>query len=174
MPVKEEEKDRNDYFSLDKATDSEIKDILIDFLKEKYNLKNKDIREIIKKRREKEILLPVSIFNNDLSTLENAVKYLKEHLYFNIKKISNLLERDYRSVYNTYKRSLRKKHPINVSESRINIPLSIFKDKKYSALESLVKFLKEEFQLRYSEIALMLNLDQRTIWTVYKRCRNKI
>lgn len=173
MLKKREEKERNKEIYIDKATSDILKEFL-DFLKEKYNLEYKDVKDIIEKAKREDILLPISIFKNDLSTLEIIVKFLKESCALNFKKISNLLNRNYASIYNTYKRALRKNIQINVSESRINIPLSIFKDKKFSALESLVKYLKEEFQLRYSEIALMLNLDQRTIWTVYKRCRNKI
>jgi len=173
MSVETEKIKSKNYFSIDSISDSEIKDILIDLLKERYNLKDKDIKEIIKKSKEKEIFLPVSIFKNDLSTLEVVIKYLREDYHFNFKKIAFLLNRSYVSNYNTYKRALKKNITIITSESRIKIPVSIFKDKKYSALEALVKFLKEEFQLRYSEIALLLNLDQRTIWTVYKRCRSK-
>ncbi len=172
MQEKSKKNSRKTYFSLDNISDSEIKEILIRLLKEKFKLTEKDIRDLVKK--EEEILIPISIFKNRLSTLEIVVKYLREYYNFNFRKIASLLNRNYASIYNTYKRALRKDIKITISESRINIPLSIFKDRKFSVLESLVKYLKEEFQLKYSEIGLLLNLDQRTIWTVYKRCKNKI
>lgn len=172
MLKKIKERGRNKEISLDKNTSDVFKEFL-DFLYEKYNLDYKDVKDIIKKAKKEDIFLPISIFKNKLSTLEVVVKFLKEVCNLNFKKITILLDRNYNSIYNTYKRALRKNIKITISESRINIPLSIFKDKKYSALEALVKYLKE-FGLRYSEIALLLNLDQRTIWTVYKRCKDKI
>jgi len=172
MQEKSRKNSRKTYFSLDDISDSEAKGILIRLLKEKFKLTEEEIRELVKK--EEEILVPISIFKNKLSTLEIIVKYLKENYNFRFQKIADLLNRNYRTIYSAYRRALRKNIPIVISESKINVPLSIFKDRKFSALESIVKFLKEEFQLRYSEIALMLNLDQRTIWTVYKRCKKKI
>lgn len=46
------------------------------------------------------------------------------------------------------------------------MPISIFSHKT-SPLESLVKYLKENYNLKLSQIALLLNRDHRTIWTTY-------
>lgn len=59
------------------------------------------------------------------------------------------------------------------SESNLDIPSQIFQNRSLSVLESLVKYLKEEKNLTYSEIARLLNRDDRTIWTVYARVKKK-
>ena len=53
------------------------------------------------------------------------------------------------------------------------VPSGIFTDRTVSVLESMVKYLKDEKGFTYKEIALMLNRDQRTIWTVYSRAEKK-
>jgi hypothetical protein len=55
----------------------------------------------------------------------------------------------------------------------INVPTSVFKDRSVSVLESMVRFLKEKHNLTYHEIAVLLNRDDRTIWTVYSRVKKK-
>ena len=62
----------------------------------------------------------------------------------------------------------------NVSCNKtLDIPLRILQDRTVAVLESIVEYLKDEKGLRYSEIALLLNRDQRTIWTVYSRVKKK-
>ena len=53
------------------------------------------------------------------------------------------------------------------------IPSFIFKDRSVAVLESLVEYLKDVKKLSYHEIALMLNRNDRTIWTVYRRAKLK-
>jgi hypothetical protein len=45
----------------------------------------------------------------------------------------------------------------------VNIPSSIFNNRNHSVLESLVVFMKEEYEFTYSHIAKLLNRDDRTI-----------
>ena len=59
------------------------------------------------------------------------------------------------------------------SEKTLDIPLSILQDRAVAVLEAIVEYLREEKDLRYSEIAELLNRDQRTIWTVYSRAKTK-
>jgi len=59
------------------------------------------------------------------------------------------------------------------SDSVIAIPSSIFKDRKLSVLEIISEFLKEQEGLTYHEIAVLLGRDDRTIWTCYKRAKEK-
>ncbi len=56
----------------------------------------------------------------------------------------------------------------------INIPSSVLRNRDVSVLEAIVKFLKEKRKLTYHEIAVLLNRDDRTIWTVYYRVKNKM
>jgi len=59
------------------------------------------------------------------------------------------------------------------SSSELSIPSSIFQDRSLSVLEAIVEYLKEQKNMRYSEIAKLLNRDDRTIWTSYKRAKDK-
>jgi hypothetical protein len=55
----------------------------------------------------------------------------------------------------------------------VMIPSSIFLDRNISVLEVLVRYLKEQKKLKYHEIAVLLNRDDRTIWTCYNRALKK-
>ncbi len=68
---------------------------------------------------------------------------------------------------------LASERKFRLGESEINVPLSIFRDRSLSVLEVLVEFLKNDMELSYHEIAVMLNRDDRTIWTVYNRVQKK-
>jgi hypothetical protein len=54
-----------------------------------------------------------------------------------------------------------------------NIPTSIFLDRTISVLEAITKYLKEERNLTYHQIAVLLNRDDRTVWTCYNRAKKK-
>ena len=58
-------------------------------------------------------------------------------------------------------------------KGNISIPSNILTDRSVSVLEAIVKYLKEKKNLTYHEIAVLLNRDDRTIWTVYQRARKK-
>ena len=55
----------------------------------------------------------------------------------------------------------------------VQIPSSVFRDRSASVLEVLVEYLKEKRDMSLHEIALLLNRDDRTIWTVYNRIKKK-
>ena len=64
--------------------------------------------------------------------------------------------------------------PIKQQNKEIeNIPTSIFLDRTISVLEAITKYLKEEKNLTYHQIAILLNRDDRTIWTCYNRAKKK-
>ena len=58
-------------------------------------------------------------------------------------------------------------------EEFVKIPTYIFRDRSVAVLECMVEFMKDKRQLSYHQIALMLNRDDRTIWTVYNRTKSK-
>jgi hypothetical protein len=61
------------------------------------------------------------------------------------------------------------------SEQRyINIPTFVFKDRDLAALEAVVVYLKDSLGYNYAQIAKLLNRDDRTIWTTYKRAKQKL
>ena len=55
----------------------------------------------------------------------------------------------------------------------IKVPLEIFRQAKAGSAEMLCKYLKENEGLRYSEIAKLINRDQRTVALNYKNAVKK-
>jgi len=125
----------------------------------------------------KEFMIPIGVFGNDiLSSLEVIVKYMKEGLKIKFSKIGKLLNRSNKTIWATY-HNAAKKMPSSFADfgpisREIMIPVSAFADRSLSTLESVVGFIKD---IDYSnhEVALMLHLDDRTIWTVYDRVKKK-
>ena len=154
----------------------QILKLAIDDIKEKYNLVPDGILSLIEEKPiSKQILIPISIFEiKNLSALEVICKYLKENLELNYSKIALLLNRNSRTIWTTYNNAVKKKkESLVVKDSRFFIPISILKNRKLSVLEGIVSYLKDRFNLRYSEISILLNRDERNIWTVYNRAKKK-
>ena len=149
--------------------------LAIDELKAEYNVSENELLQLIKQPASKEILIPVSVFEaKNLSALEIVCKYLKEELDLGYSKIASLLNRDNRTIWTTYQNALSKrKERLPVKDSKFHIPISILANRKLSVLESIVSYLKDNFNLRYSEISALLNRDERNIWAVYNRFRKK-
>ena len=55
----------------------------------------------------------------------------------------------------------------------LKVPIYIFDDRILGPLECLVKYLRDELEFKNSVIAKILNRDDRTIWTVYNRVKQK-
>lgn len=119
--------------------------------------------------------IPSFIFNDKLGSLESIVKYLKENLNMKIIRIASLLNRNDKTIWSTYNHS-KKKHPeiFKEQESKINIPISILTSRKLSVLESIVYHIKENYDLNFHEIGVILKRDDRTIWTVYQKAKKKM
>lgn len=159
---------RSNFLLNSKLTENKI---LKDFIKEKLHLSEKEIGQIIE--RKKEILAPISIFRNKLSTLEILVKFLKEQKQLTFSEIARLLGRDERTIWHAYQRAVRKKIEITVADSDPTIPVALFATRDYSPLETLVGYLKDSHQLKFNEISALLDLSPKTVWTVYHRKQKK-
>jgi hypothetical protein len=61
-----------------------------------------------------------------------------------------------------------------LKEEAIMIPLPIFTFKDLGPAESLVKYMKENLGMKFSEIARVLNRDDRTIWITYSHAKKKM
>ena len=121
-----------------------------------------------------DIFLPVHIFRNEASSLESISKYLKDALGLKYCEIADILNRDDRTIWGAYSGSKQKiKDSLSVSDASVKVPVSIFKDRSLSVLEALAEYMKDQLNMRYCKIAMLLNKDQRTIWTVYKRAKRK-
>lgn len=53
------------------------------------------------------------------------------------------------------------------------IPTGIFVNRKLSFLESIVKYLKENQGYTFHEISILINRDERNVWTLYNRVKKK-
>jgi len=149
------------------------KEILFSRLKSLSDPEKLEVISFLKKQL-KENVLPVFIFKNDLlSALEAIVKYLKEEHNLSYVEISRLLNRSNKTIWITYQRAKKKMPKKLVGKSQILIPVEIFQNRKFSVLESLASYLKQEQGISYKEIAKLINRNYRTILTVYRRFRKK-
>ena len=140
-------------------------------IKKKYKLNNKEIIQLTETKKE---AIPLSIFKHQKSgALESLCKYMKENLNMKYMEIARLLQRNERTIWTAYNKA-KQKHPetIKIKQEKILIPVSIF-SKKLTILESIVIYLKKQ-NLKYIEIAELLNRDQRNIWTIYSRAVQKL
>lgn len=64
-----------------------------------------------------------------------------------------------------YKEGRQKKTP--------SVPASLFSNRKLGTLEVTVKYLKENLSFNYSQIAKLINRDDRTVWTAYQNAAKK-
>lgn len=152
----------------------------LNYLK-KEGVSSEEIIDLINKilkvppKPKKEVIIPISVFKNDyLSALETIVKYLRENMLLSFKQIASLTNRNNVALAVTYRNAKKKLATKFVEEiSPYSIPVSILKNRKLSVLENIVSYLKDTFGLTYHKIALLLNRNDRTIWTVYQRAKKK-
>ncbi len=145
-----------------------LKELVLEF-EDKYKLSFDDLKELVK-----ELSFPSAILNRKLTILESVVKYLKEEKNLSLHKISEVIGRDERNIWNIYNNAGKKySKRFVIKKVKFWIPVSILADSKLSALESVVAYLKKEFSLDNNEIGKLLERDYRTIWTVYSRAKKK-
>ncbi len=120
-------------------------------------------------------LVPLSIFcDRRLTPLEAVIKYLREKRSFSYRRIASSLQRNVGDIYKTYAHAFNKSFLIEVRSVHTTlVPVSVFANRKLSLFENLVMHLKDQLKLSYRQISVLLNRDERTIWTVYKRARQK-
>ena len=135
-------------------------------LKKKENLTDEGIIKLIRKYSP----IPISIFKNN-SPLEALVKYLKENIGFSLSEVASLINRDQRTIWVTYNNSKKSIKELDVN-SKINIPLNYFAERELSILENLVDYLID-LDYSVSKISSLLNRNYKTIYTVYKRIKEK-
>ena len=89
-----------------------------------------------------------------------------------------MLERDDRTIWTCYNRATKKRQQKpkiqQAAKEAVKIPLEIFKDRTFAPLERMAAHLKDNNMLSFHEIAVLLNRDDRTIWTCYHRAQKKI
>ena len=140
------------------------KDDLIRFIPKEELIK------LIHEKNEKHIeniKIPSSIFTTKLFPLESIVRYLKEKQNKKINEIAKTLNKNPSAISLAYKNSLTKK--FIPKKTNIFIPLSEFQNNpKLSILEIIVNYFKNK-NLKFSEIAKLLDRSPKTIWTLFNR-----
>jgi hypothetical protein len=82
-----------------------------------------------------------------------------------LKHIQSHIQDDLEKLEQTQKQSKQKE---------LSLPSCIFDNSSLSALETIVKYLKEHKDLRFTNIAKLLNRDQRAINTTYRVSKKKM
>ena len=137
------------------------------------NLELNQLVEIFQEAKS-ELTLPLSIFSLPLQPAEALCKYLKENEKLSYKEIGLLLSRNEKSVWATYQRAKKnKKQMFLKTKEKYNLPISIFHDRSYSVLESIVFFLHQIHQLSNPQIARLLKKSPNSVAVLMKRARVK-
>jgi len=161
---------------IEKISDFSLRSF-ISHLKNEHKLNSDEIINVLvgQAKEKTEILIPISIFNNKkLSVLEAVVKFLKEEQGLRHKEIGKLLNRDNRSIWTTYNNAIKKlSKKFIIKDSKFHIPVGIFSDRRLGALEALSEYLKDNNELSYHKIAVLLNRNDRTIWSSYNNSKKK-
>lgn len=127
--------------------------------------------------KEVEQVVPCSIFKDrNLAPLESISEFLKEEKSLSYHEIAVFTGRNDRTIWTCYSRARKKRidHPKQTPKTEcVFIPLSIFLNRDLAPLEALTAYLKEKVNMSLHEIAVMLNRDDRTIWTSYDRSKKK-
>jgi hypothetical protein len=55
----------------------------------------------------------------------------------------------------------------------VDIPSFVFRDRTLAVLEVMVEYLRDVKKMKFHEIAQIINRDDRTVWTVYRRAKIK-
>jgi len=148
----------------------ELLQALIDELGERYSVGEREILDIV---RGEEITIPISIFSKELGGLEAVSKYMKENLGMHYSEIAREVGRDERTIWTSYKKAEEKqKETFKEDKEGISIPISVLKNKELTIFEAVISYLREK-EIKYSEIARLLNRDQRNIRTIYIRTADK-
>ena len=138
------------------------------------SLSQQEKQEILEKILGKKEGLPISIFRSGVSGLEAIVVYLKDVKGLTITEISTLLNRKKSTLYTTYTKAKEKlSGEIDSSDTSVLIPYSIFADRNFAVLESLVAFLKDEMKFSLVKISTLLNKKYSTVRIVYVRHKIK-
>ncbi len=138
----------------------------------------------------KSIAIPITLFEENIAPLEGIIRYLIEVEKLSFNDVAKLLNRNFKTVWATYNNSKNKK--IVFRASNIKIPIEVFlkeseseknngpnkenksnSNKGLSILESLTKYLHEEYKFTFKEISKMICRNIKTVYTVYNRAISK-
>ena len=158
---------------------------LLQELKKKYGLEYEHIVELLLDQHKYQGI-PIEIFRSSLPPLESLVRHLKDQALLSFAHIAKLLQRDETTIWMTYHNSLKRGmvtgthldalslKEMNIKRENLIVPLSIFSQRRLSVLESLSLYLQETLNLSYHDLSVLLERNERTIWTVIYRAKEKL
>jgi len=132
--------------------------------------------KLLYKTYKEDLNIPLAIFKSDkLTILESLVKYLRENYKKSYGEIARLLRRDVCAIRSCYISS-KVKYPfvISLEEPCESVSVELFANRKLSAFENLVAYLKGGAGVAFKDIAELLNRDYKTVWTIHARALKKI
>jgi hypothetical protein len=98
--------------------------------------------------------------------------------------IKKLFEEKSKSeLLDLFVKHLRKEHKLSIEdvnrlvggrEKDILLPITIFDNTRLSALEAITKYLKENKKLSFHQMGVVLNRNERCIWTTYNNSKKKM
>lgn len=108
-----------------------------------------EVKEVVNEKSREQVLVSYK-FNKDVKQLRDIYNYIKSNYNINTLDMFNLIH-----------------------QKEIFISTGIF-NKNLSALETIAKYLHENIQLDFNEIALLLNRNVKTVWQAYDFARKKM
>lgn len=142
-------------------------------IQQEGNLELNQLVEIFQESKS-ELFVPLSIFSSSLKPAEALCRYLKENEKLSYKEIGLLLNRNEKSAWATYQRAKKnKKQMFLKTREKYTLPISLFQDRSYSLLESLVFFLHQIYKLSNPQIAKLLKRSPNSVAVLMKRARVK-
>lgn len=119
-------------------------------------------------------LIPISIFNSSISSLEAVVLYLADCEGLKLPIVAHTLNRSLAAIRTTYHNASRKQKGTMDISGRAFVPVSVIANRNLAPLESVVAFLKDELGYSIGEISSVLKRAKSTIWTAYRRGGKKL
>lgn len=119
---------------------------------------------------------------NSQEKIKRIIQEIKEHNITKQDLLLNFLQEETSQIFDdqtiqtleNVTKQLKEIKKIKPKQAIPNhIPIMLFSDRTLSILEHITTYLKEQHGLSYKEIAILLNRDQRTVWTTYQRARKK-
>ncbi|MGB9748220.1 MAG: hypothetical protein ACP5OZ_01830 [Candidatus Woesearchaeota archaeon] len=163
---------KEDLLRILKEAISEIKSEKGKELEKKEKIKEEPRQRVEEELKEEISKIPL-VFNKELSVFEAIVKFLKENKNLKYSKIGKILNRNPRVVWITYQRANKKFSQTLTPDYSFEIPIEIISSREYSVLESVVKYLHDVHNLRFSRISELLKKSYTTIHTAYARSNLK-
>lgn len=157
---------------LSTVSSQQLLKIILQRMHQEQGLQLPELIQTFQKAKQ-EASIPLSIFTSSLDPAEALYKFLKENERLSFQQIAAELHRDQKSVWASYQRSKRKKQMFLIQEEKYFLPLSIFKKRRYSLLESVVFYLNSIHHLSNRQIAKLLQRTPNTVAVLMKRARDK-